>query len=458
MLQDVTDRKVAEHALVAQARLNEHQAMHDALTGLANRTLFHDRIEQAIRTAERDGGRLAVLMMDLDRFKEVNDSLGHAAGDALLIEIADRLQRVLRAADTVARLGGDEFGLVLTDADTHADVLTVVDRLRAALEEPVAVEGLSLVIEASIGIAMFPADGEGVDGLLQRADVAMYQAKSESSGWAFFDAVRDRQDPARLTLVGELRRALDRRELTLHYQPKALLTDGAVRSVEALVRWQHPERGIVAPDDFIPLAQRTGLITPLTLWVIDEALRQAGEWLAEGIRLSIAVNLATRNLLDLDFPDEVEKLLARRGVDASLLELEITESTVLADPVRTKAILERLSAMGIRLSIDDFGTGYSSLAYLKRLPVDEIKIDRSFVMGMEDDEDDDAIVRSTIDLGRNLGLDVVAEGVESRPVWDRLNELGCTVAQGFFLSRPVPAGELSAWLRERRDGAAACGD
>jgi len=440
----------AKRRLIQQSELNEYQALHDGLTGLANRTLFRDRIELAIRTARRDGTRVAVAVMDLDRFKEVNDSLGHAAGDALLVELAERLQRSLRDSDTVARLGGDEFGLLLPGIDAPTDVLAAIERVRGEIARPVAIEGLPLVVEGSIGVALFPADGEDVETLVQHADVAMYHAKAKNSGWAFYDASCVKHDPHRLTLVGELRRALERHELVLHYQPKALLADGQVRSVEALVRWQHPERGLVMPDDFIPLVQQTGLIKPLTRYVIDAALRQARAWAAEGWDLSIAVNLSTRNLLDVEFPDQVAELLRRHGVDPSRLELEITESTMLEDPPRTRVILERLSAMGIRLSIDDFGTGYSSLAYLKRLPVDEIKIDRSFVMNMVDDEDDATIVRSTIDLGRNLGLEVVAEGVESGPIWDRLSDLGCTVAQGYFLSRPLPADQLTPWLEQRQ--------
>ena len=450
MMEDFTERKAAQEALLAQAQLNEHQALHDALTGLANRMLFRDRIDHAINAAKRGGTRAAVLVMDLDRFKDVNDSLGHAAGDELLVELSARLARVLRATDTVARLGGDEFGLLLTDAEVPKDVLAAVERVRQAIEEPVVVQGLPLSVEASIGIALFPDDGGDVDTLLQRADVAMYNAKEENSGFAFYAADRAAQDPARVTLVAELRRALEERELTLFYQPKALLDNGEVHSVEALLRWRHPVRGLVPPDDFIPLAQGTGLIKPLTLYVIDEALRQARAWREEGLALSIAVNLSTRNLLDVNFPDQVAELLERQEVGAEVLQFEITESTMLADPVRTRAILERLSAMGIRLSIDDFGTGYSSLAYLKRLPVSEIKIDRSFVMNMDQDEDDATIVRSTIDLGRNLGLTVVAEGVESRSIWDRLRTLGCTVAQGYFLTRLVPPEELTGWLIGRR--------
>ena len=450
MIQDVTKRRQVEAALVAQAELNEYQALHDGLTGLANRTLFRDRIERAVKTAGRNGTRVAVLVMDLDRFKDVNDTLGHAAGDDLLVALGARLEEALRSSDSVARLGGDEFGVMLPDPTLPDDVLRAVDRMRAAIEEPVLVQGLPLAIEASIGIALYPENGDDVETLLQRADVAMYKAKEEKAGWAFYDSSCGHHDLGRLTLVAELRRALERRELELYYQPKATFPDGEVRAVEALLRWNHPERGLVPPDDFIPVAQQTGLIKPLTFYVVDEALRQCREWLDDGVRLAVAVNLSTRNLLDVEFPAQVEGLLERWDVDPGLLDFELTESSMLADPARTKQVLERLSAMGIRISIDDYGTGYSSLAYLKRVPVDEIKIDRSFVMNMCQDEDDAVIVRSTIDLGRNLGLEVVAEGVETEEVWDLLKGLGCTLAQGYYLTPPLPAAEFRSWLTEWR--------
>jgi diguanylate cyclase (GGDEF)-like protein/PAS domain S-box-containing protein len=452
MIQDITQRKEAEAALLSQSAINEHQALHDALTGLANRTLFRERIEHAVKAKRHTDARAAVLVMDLDGFKEINDSLGHAAGDDLLVELARRLEAALRSSDTVARLGGDEFGVLLPHASVPDDVVRALERMQAAIEDPITLQGLSLSLEASIGIALCPDDGKDVETLLQCADGAMYHAKEEKSGWAFCDSSRVRKDTARLTLMGELRGALDQRELVLHYQPKAVLADGEVHAVEALLRWNHPARGLVPPDDFIPMAQQTGLIKPLTLYVIDEALRQCRSWQDVGLGLAIAVNLSVRNLVDTDFPSQVAGLLERWSVEPGLLEFEITESAMLADPTRTKLILEQLAGMGIRLSIDDFGTGYSSLAYLKRLPVSEIKVDRSFVMNMAEDEDDATIVRSTIDLGRNLGLDVVAEGVESKQVWNRLKALGCTAAQGYFLSRALPAPELTAWLLQRRAG------
>jgi diguanylate cyclase (GGDEF)-like protein/PAS domain S-box-containing protein len=447
MLEDITERKRAEEELRCQAELNEHQAMHDALTGLPNRTLFRDRIVQAILAAQREGDSVAVMMIDLDRFKEVNDSLGHDAGDMLLQEVARRLEGSLRASDTIARLGGDEFGVLLPRQCSPEDVRRVIERISATLALPVVLDELPLAIEGSLGVAMYPDHGTNVDTLLQRADMAMYTAKEGSSAYAFFDESAEHYDPNRLTLVCELRRAIDERELVLYYQPKATVASGEIASVEALLRWQHPTRGLVLPNDFIPVAQQTSLIRPLTLYVVDEALRQCREWLDDGVQLSIAVNLSIRNLLDMEFPEQVGALLAKWKVEPRFLELEITESTMLTDPVRTTRVLERLSAMGIRLSIDDFGTGYSSLSYLSRLPVDEIKIDRSFVTNMTLNQGNAIIVRSTIDLGRNLGLEVVAEGVETAECWDELSSLGCTAAQGYFLSRPLPAAELGAWLR-----------
>jgi EAL domain-containing protein (putative c-di-GMP-specific phosphodiesterase class I) len=334
-------------------------------------------------------------------------------------------------------------------------VIGVIDRIREALQKPIVVQDLPLAVEASIGVSMFPSHGRDAEVLLQRADVAMYSAKQESAPFCFYDAQADEYDPARLTLVAELRRAMEQQELVLHYQPKAVLEDGSVRSVEALLRWQHPHQGLIFPDEFIPIAQETGLIRPLTLYVVDEALRQCRDWRDQGLGLSVSVNLSMRNLLDLEFPQQVEGLLRHWDVEAELLELEITESTMLANPARTMTVLSELHALGIRLSIDEFGTGYSSLAYLRRLPIDEIKIDRSFVMSMQEEAGDAAIVRSTIDLGRNLGLSVVAEGVETVEIWDQLRELGCNVAQGYYLSRPVPPEKLTEWVQERRAGAEA---
>jgi diguanylate cyclase (GGDEF)-like protein len=449
VVENVAVRKIAESALRRQAELNEFQALHDPLTGLPNRTLFRDRIGQALLACERDGGRTAVLVMDLDRFKEVNDTLGHHSGDVLLSELGGRLKDALRASDTIARLGGDEFGVLLPGQSDPLGVAHVMEKLRQAVERPILIQDLPLGIEASVGVAFYPDHGADVDTLLQRADVAMYEAKAGHSFFAFYNAASDEYTPARLTLLAELRRAIDNRELVLYFQPQASLHDGQVTSVEALVRWHHPDRGVVPPDEFIPAVQHTGLIKPLTLYVLDEALRQCRSWQERGLRLSVSVNLSTRNLLDVAFPDDVAALLREHDLEPHRLELEITESTVLADPVRTKQVLDGLSGMGVRLSLDDFGTGYSSLSYLRQLPLHELKIDRSFVTNMLESEDDAVIVRSTIDLGRNLGLKVVAEGVETEEVWRRLCRLGCDVAQGYYLNRPVPAEELERWVDGR---------
>src|SRR5450830_200047 len=449
MVQNVTERRLAEEAARELASINEHQAMHDGLTGLPNRTLFLDRIQLTLLSTERDGGRVAVLMMDLDRFKEVNDTLGHHAGDILLRELASRLQQTLLATDTVARLGGDEFGLILSGQLEPSDVVALLGKIKRALDPPVIVGDLPLSLEASIGVAMYPDHGFDVESLLRHADVAMYTAKEEGRDYAFYDTAIDRSSPVRLMLVSELRQAIDREELVLYYQPKAVLEGGSVCGVEALIRWQHPLRGLVPPDEFIPTAQETGLIKPLTRYVIDHALKQIVAWKEQGLVLSVSVNLATRNLIDTSFPDEVAALLGKWKVDFSLLESETTESTVLDDPFRTKVVLERLNKMGIRISIDDFGTGYSSLAYLKDLPVSEIKIDRSFVINMHKNDDDRVIVQSTIDLGRNLGLDVVAEGVETKAAWDHLKKMGCGMAQGYFYGRPMPPEAFSEWLTQK---------
>jgi diguanylate cyclase (GGDEF)-like protein/PAS domain S-box-containing protein len=449
MIEDITQRKQTEEELARQSELCRQQARHDALTGLPNRVRFAECIDQALRYAERRNERIAVLMLDLDRFKEVNDSLGHQAGDEILQEVARRIQRSLRASDTVARLGGDEFGILLTDASTDAAILTVIDRITRMQERPIVVQGMSLAVEASIGVAVFPDQGGDLDMLLQHADVAMYAAKQQSRPYAFYDQADDGRDPPQVTLVADLQRAMDDRELELFYQPKVALATGEVHAVEALLRWRHRTQGWIYPDSFIPVAEETGVIKPLTAYVLEAALRQAKAWESEGLALPIAVNVASRNLLDVEFPAQVRALLERMEVDPSRLQLEITEATIFANPSRTKLVVEELSSLGVALSIDDFGTGYSSLGYLARLPVGEIKIDRSFVIRMLKAPEDATIVRSIIDLGRNLGVTVVAEGVENAATWDRLRELGCPMAQGHHLSRPVPAGELGAWLRER---------
>ena len=431
-----------------------HQAMHDDLTDLPNRACFYDRTEQALRQGARDGTQTAVLLFDLDRFKEINDTLGHRYGDQVLRAIGPRFRQGLRDPDTLARLGGDEFCVLLPRVDGIGSVVQVAERLIGLLEEPLEIDGMTLAVEASCGVAMAPADGDSADLLLQRADVAMYVAKDSHASVVTYDDELNVNTPARLTVLGELRSAISRDELVLHYQPKADLASGRVDGVEALVRWQHPTLGLVPPDEFIPLAEHTGLIKPLTSWVLNRALRQVRCWRdgADGGAprdLSVAINVSTRSLLDDGFPAEVTAALENWGVPAHLLELELPESAIMADPKRARRLLTELAAAGIKLAIDDFGTGYSSLAYLKDLPVSELKIDRSFVLHMRQDPNDAVIVRSVIDLGHNLGLDTVAEGIEDRETWDQLNELGCDGAQGYFLAGPMSASDLGIWLRAR---------
>jgi diguanylate cyclase (GGDEF)-like protein len=439
----------ASSTLRRQAAENKHQALHDALTGLPNRTLFHDRIAQAIRLARRDRSTAAVLLIDLDRFKEVNDTLGHHKGDLLLMDVGSRLQTALRDSDTIARLGGDEFGVVLPGLGSPRDATDAAERVRRCLDEDFSVDDLVVHLDASIGIALFPQHGDDVDLLVQRADVAMYEAKRSHSGHSIYASESDPHSPIQLAMVGELRRALQSDELTLHYQPKVDLSSGVVHGVEALVRWNHPERGLLPPNEFVPMAERTGLIRLLTRYVLNAALAQANQWNDEGLELHVSVNLSARNLLDPTLPEDVVRLMAKWGVRPELLELEITESTIMLDPARATEVLNQLSDMGIGLSVDDFGIGYSSLSYLRELPVKELKIDRSFVSEMCTDEGNRFIVRSTIGLGQNLGLRVVAEGVEDEETLAQLTTLGCDFAQGYFLSRPVPALELAEWLAQR---------
>ena len=419
----------------------EYQALHDPLTGLPNRALFTDRVRQA---AARLGpnGRLAVLLVDLDRFKEINDTLGHASGDLVLREVGVRLRAGLPDSHTVARLGGDEFA-VLVPALPDWDAAVEVGRLvRATLGQPLPIEQLELAVTGSIGIALGPDHGSDPDLLLQRADVAMYQAKEGHSGIEVYAAERDQYSPRRLALVGALRAAIEQRELTLVYQPKVELAGGRMVGVEALVRWHHPEHGPVPPDEFIPIAESTALIQPLGQFVLETSLNQARRWQEDGLPLHVAVNLSVRNLLEPTLVDRVAELVGRSGVPPGALTLEITESGVMTDPEAAIAVLWGLRRIGVRLSVDDFGTGYSSLAYLKRLPVDEVKLDKSFVLNMTADPHDAAIVRSTIELAHNLGLQLVAEGVEDQETLELLAALGCDLVQGYHLARPMPADQL----------------
>jgi diguanylate cyclase (GGDEF)-like protein len=435
----------AQAALKDQLARAEHEALHDRLTGLPNRGFLLNRLEDAISSAELTSS-LALLMVDLDRFKELNDTLGHHYGDMLLCQVGERFLQALPPPTIVARLGGDEFAVLLPNANLQ-QATEVALRLQSALGPLFTVEEYHLDVGASIGIALFPEHGTDATSLLRHADVAMYVAKRSAEPFAVYSHDLDQHSLQRLALVGELREAIDRGEFTLHFQPKLDLADGSLVGAEALVRWQRPNGILVQPDLFIPVAEQNGLIRPLTRWVLDHALRQTAVWRRGGLTIPIAVNLSMRDLHDQELPEVVAEMLARWNVSPDQLLLEITESSLMVDPARALQTAIELSTIGVRLAIDDFGTGYSSLAYLKRLPVDELKIDKSFVGNMASDEEDATIVRSMVRLAHDLGLTVVAEGVEDDASWDALRQLGCDVAQGYYISRPLQAHDLASWVR-----------
>jgi diguanylate cyclase (GGDEF)-like protein len=438
-----------------QAAENQHQALHDALTGLPNRVLLFDRAEQAVRAAHRHGEAVGLLLLDLDRFKEVNDTLGHHNGDLLLKQVAARLSDAVREVDTAARLGGDEFAVVLPRVGSAHEATRVAERLLDALRQPVDLEGLVLDVSASIGVAVCPDHGHDAGQLLQYADIAMYAAKRSNLGVAVYDPNLDEHSPRRLTLLSELRRAIDQGELVLHYQPKAEIASGRVAGVEALVRWQHPTHGLLGPSEFIPLAEQTEMIEPLTRHVMAEALAQCRRWQGHGLEVPVSVNVPARCLLDPGFPAEVAGVLAAQQVPARLLTLEIHEQAVMADPPRALEALSELRSLGVQLAMDDFGAGCSSMAYLQDLPLHELKIDRTFVTHMQAEASSKAIVRAVLELARNLDLHTVAEGVEDWDTWAALGALGCHTSQGFCLSKPLPADDLVAWLTRQSATAAA---
>ena len=439
-LQDVTDRARV------QARLR-HQALHDALTGLPNRVLLNDRLRKGLSRARREGTPMAIMIMDLNHFKEVNDTLGHHSGDLLLSEIAQRLRDSLREADTIARLGGDEFAILLTTNATRSGSTAVAEKIARLVERPIDVDGVSIQVSASIGVAFYPEDA---DGLARRADVAMYVAKRTSSTYAVYAPEDDRSSIRRLTLLGELRQAITQNQLVLHHQPTVELSTGTVLRTEALLRWKHPTHGLMPPGEFMELAEMSGVVQPLTRWVLRESVRQVKQLTVDGQFLHVAVNVSARNLYEPDLVDWIVGLLEEEAFPGERLTLEITESLLMDDPLLALGVLRRLKSFGISLSVDDFGTGYSSLSYLRDLPIDEIKIDQSFVGGMSLPGGDDTIVRSVIDLGHNLGLAVVAEGVEDVETLRRLIDMGCDRAQGYLLSQPLPAEDLAAVLDSDR--------
>ncbi len=426
----------------------QHDALHDSLTGLPNRAHLQRQLGESL-TDVRSGAApgAAVMILDLDGFKDVNDTLGHQQGDEVLVEVARRLVDAVGGDGFVARLGGDEFAVLVPALSDEALAHSIGERVVSSLEEPIDLGELHVEVAASVGVALCPQDSSDPSVLLKRADMAMYAAKSSGRGTRFYDPRIDTTSARRLSMVSELRAALAAGELAVHVQPQAQTVTGDVVSMEALARWEHPQLGPVSPDEFIPVAERSGLIKPLTLAVLDAGLAAAAAWRDLGV--GIAVNLSARSLLDSGLVADVGRLLDEHGVAPQSLVLEVTESAVMIDPARAIALLRQLGAMGVRLSVDDFGTGYSSLSYLKRLPVDEVKVDRSFVMGLTEGSEDFAIVRSIVDLGANLGLDVVAEGVEDQATWDLLRDMGCTKVQGWHLARPMPIDTASTWLVER---------
>lgn len=440
-LRDITDSK-------NQIVTLRHQALHDVLTDLPNRMLLFERLEKALETARSEKTLAALLLMDLDRFKEVNDTFGHHFGDVLLKQVALRLRNQLQPSDTVARLGGDEFAIVLTaPADMNAIALAA-RRSLDTLQQPFVVEQQVLEVGASIGIAVYPTHGTDARTLLRRADVAMYAAKQANAGYSFHNQELESRTPDQLSLVVEMRGAMERDEFELYYQPKLHLRSGLMTRAEVLLRWNHPQRGLLAPVSFIPLAERTGLIKSITDWVLDRTLQQCREWHDSGAPVHVAVNISPKSLQEQMLPSKIQAALDKWRIDPRFLKIEITESSIMADPAHALAIMSLLQSMGLRLSIDDFGTGYSSLTNLRQLPTDEIKIDKSFVIGMNDSDADMAIVRTMIDLAHNLGKQVCAEGVEDEATWVRLGEMNCDLAQGYWISRPMPAAPFMQWLHD----------
>jgi diguanylate cyclase (GGDEF)-like protein/PAS domain S-box-containing protein len=448
-MRDVSDAWELERELRELAATREHEAMHDPLTGLPNRRLLAAQLDQALVVAQAQGRPLTVMLIDLNRFKELNDTLGHAAGDQLLREIRPRLLDATSEAALVARIGGDEFAVILAPGCGAADAERIAERLRVSLEEPFDVQGLTLRVGASVGIAVYPDQAVDASTLLQRADIAMYSAKKHGVGHEIYDAAYDGHSRQRLALIGELPSAIASGQLVVHYQGKYDLQDGKIVGAEALVRWQHPVHGLLGPEKFVALAEHAGVMHQLTQAVLDSALCQCARWLEQGIDLRVAVNLGAPNLLDAAFPLNVKRLLDKWKVPVSSLQLEITETIVSNDRASMTDVLQRLNALGVTLSLDDFGVGSSSLSFLRHLPIRELKIDRSFITDLDTDDHNAAVVRTIIDLAHNLDIRVVAEGIETNAVRDRLADCGCDEGQGFLLGRPAPAAQLAGLPRVR---------
>ena len=435
--------------LEAHSRDALHASQHDALTQLPNRILLHERFSQALRLGRRNNTATGLLLIDLDRFKQVNDTLGHHYGDLLLIQVASRLVSALREGDTVARLGGDEFAILLPVVVDLAEAVATAHRLREAMTSAFNIEEVDLDVEASFGVVVSGIHGEDPSDLMQRADIAMYGAKKNAKGVQVYNPEKDRRTPERLAMLSELRNAIAKEELFLQYQPKICLATGKVTGVEALVRWKHPVRGLVPPDDFIPFAEHTGIIGPLTYYILKRALVQVRGWVETGLHMPVSVNISARNLSDTNLVSQVKKLLTRYDLPPNLLVLEVTESAIMLDSGIARTALTDLHNMGVCISIDDFGAGYTSLSQLKNLPISELKIDKSFILSMQADPANALIVRSVVALGHNLGMKVVAEGVETAIVMDELGGYQCDIAQGYHLCRPINGDAFRQWYVER---------
>lgn len=423
----------------------KYQAYHDSLTGLPNRSLLHEHLDKALSVPNN---QLAFMIIDLDRFKEINDSLGHRSGDILLKMIGPRLQDILGEDDVLSRLGGDEFAILLKTHYLVDDVVKMAKLLLTAITEPFDLEGMQIQIDASIGIAISPLHSDDGSTLMRYADVAMYHAKTNKLGYSIYNRELDSHSPRRLALFGEIRHAIDTNQFTLYYQPKIKISDKSIVGFEALLRWNHPKYGLLSPDDFIPLAELGEIINPLTFWVINQAITDRQKWCDQDCHFDVAVNVSVRNIQDMNIIDKINELIETNGMQHKHLELELTESAVMTDPVRAQETLQKINNLGIRISIDDYGTGYSSLAYLKKLPIDNLKIDKSFVLEMVNNDNDALIVRSTIKLAHNLNLKVIAEGVENQDSLDLLEIMGCDYAQGYYISKPIPADDIISWCED----------
>lgn len=423
-----------------------YAATHDVLTDLPNRSLFYDRVERGILAANSQNRLLSILLIEIANFKEVYDTLGRTSSDNIIRQISSRLQGVVLGSDSVARIDGNIFSILLTDSVEEKEVELLAEHIQKVLEPSFVVERLSFAVHANIGIVHFPEHGEDVDALVQKAGVALYRAGKDKDGYAVYEPSFDQHSPRRLTLMSELRHAIERGELELYYQPKVFIQTGVLYGAEALVRWHHPKHGFISPDEFIPMAERTRMIKPLTLWVLKEAFQHCADWRKQGKKLTISVNLSAKDLHDPELPDLIAGVAVTTGIEPEWVILEITEGSIMHDPELSLEIIERLNKMGYQLSIDDFGTGYSSLAYLKKMPLTELKIDRSFVQDILSSENDDVIVNATVNLAHNMGFHVTAEGVESEEIMDKLKSYGCDIAQGYYLSKPFSVTDFNQWM------------